>query len=363
MRTLLAVCVSWLLLMQTVLASEGQVGDRYAELALAGRTYNQVRVSQITPQGLIIFHAQGIAQIPFQELPPKLQAHYGYDPEAEAAYLADRQRREAMLPRTQASTAPRTQPVDSILERFGHAPDYQQSVDLRPEFNDLNLHAKDQGRRPSCAVFAVVSALELENARAAGKPEKLSEEYLIWATRETLGIPNVNSPNYDPNRDGDLGFTLIEVVQALRRYGVPEADAMPNTFGKGMAKIEPPDSALIQEARQRREVRATYVTGKSREAQIANIVQALNTGLPVVVGLGWPHEATLRAAPLLSQQIPQYGHAVTLVGYRNDKGKPDDTRFQFKNSWGPAWGINGHGWVTYEYLKKNLRSAVILEVH
>ncbi len=343
-------------------AGDGAVGDRYDTLKAGGRTFQKVEVRQITPQGLIIFHSRGISQVPFEKLTAELRAKYGYDAQAEAAYLAERERREAEVKAASPAPTPQQTGTGNLIDQFETAPEWREEVDLRAEFYALDLYIKDQGRRPSCAVFAVVSALEFENAKAAGTKEKLSEEYLIWATRKTLGIPGVADPDYDPNRDGDLGFSLLEVVQALRRYGIPEADDMPNTFGKSMAKINEPDEALIKNARERREVTATYLTGRNNRVRIDKIVHALNQGLPVVIGLNWPHEATIRSAPLLSKQTPQSAHAVTLVGYKCESGKPENARFLFKNSWGPDWGIRGHGWITYEYLKKNLSSAVILDV-
>jgi hypothetical protein len=43
--------------------------------------------------------------------------------------------------------------------------------------------------------------------------------------------------------------------------------------------------------------------------------------------------------------VEGYRHAITIVGY-------DDTlqRFKFVNSWGPGWGENGYGYITYGYV-------------
>lgn len=344
------------------LAQPGAVGDRYEILEGKEQTYQRVQVREITPQGLIIFHKGGISQVPFSDLPQTIREKYGYSAAEEAAYLEERQARESKAAIAKPTRTPDAPETASILDQFGTTPTLYAALDMRRAFNSMNLPVKDQGRRPSCAVFAVVSALEFENAKVADQPQKLSEEYLIWATRETLGIPGEGDPNYDPNRDGDLGFTLTEVVQAVRRYGIPEAADMPNTFGKSMARIRPPKADTIEKARARRKLTSTYVTGRGNAERIQNLLHALNAGVPVVVGVLWPHEATLRSAPLLSKQSPQYGHAVTLVGYKSDTGKVEDTLFLFKNSWGPGWGINGHGWITYEYLEKNLQSAVVLEV-
>lgn len=347
------------------LGNAGRVGDRYPVLKSSGKTFYKVEIRQITAQGLILFHSRGISQVPFTELSPDMREKYGYDPEEAAVYLLEREARQAQAQaeaEAQESAQKSAGTPGSVLDRFGTPPRLYERVDLREAFNRLNLQIKDQGRRPSCSVFAVVSALEFENAKVSDVPEKLSEEYLIWATRELLGIPAAVDPAYDPETDGDLGFSLTEVVQALRRYGILRAADMPNTFGKSMAKIDKPDEVMIESARERRKVTATYITGRTNADRINNIIHALNAGIPVVVGLPWPHSATLRNAPILSKQAPQYNHAVTLVGYKCDRSKISDTLFLFKNSWGPDWGINGHGWISYGYMMKHLSSAVLLEV-
>ncbi len=49
---------------------------------------------------------------------------------------------------------------------------------------------------------------------------------------------------------------------------------------------------------------------------------------------------------------PLGGHAVCLVGY-SDKTQ----MFKFKNSWGPNWGENGYGYISYDYARNFLLDA------
>lgn len=360
--------IGYAILLFVLSALSGGAGDTYAELKAGDQVYQQVEVRQVTPQALIIRHRGGISQVLLRDLPVELRERYGYRAEDEEAWLAERRAREAQAAaaRPSARPAPKAQAPatlsEALLARFGTPAEYHRELDMRPLFNELDLYVKRQGRRPSCSVFAVVSALEYQQARATREAVRLSEEYLVWATRKSLGIPTAADPNFDPERDGDLGFTLLEVVQALRVYGIPEDALMPNTFGKGMAAIDEPGPEVVEQARTRRLVTATLLTGRSGADRINNIVHVLNQGVPVVVGLEWPHNATLRRAPVLSMQQPVSRHAVTLVGYICDTGNPRDARFLFKNSWGPSWGINGHGWVTYDYMERHLGSAVFLDI-
>ena len=251
-----------------------------------------------------------------------------------------------------------------IHQQFSQPPEIRPEVNLRPRFVELGLYAKNQGRRPSCAVFAVVSALEFQNAELLGHAEKLSEEYLIWASRRILGRDRPALPATPdapaPVGDEDEGFALTEVVTALRSYGIPLESSMPDTLGRKMQDIPEPSQALIDEACRHCHV-AVYPVPQTN--LIGNLVQALNAGVPVVVGIQWPHYVSINSG-YLSQQKPMAGssHAVTLVGYRCPTGLPDDVVFIFKNSWGVQWGAAGFGQATAAYLKTNLTDAVILEV-
>lgn len=347
----------------------------FAKLEAGGTVYYRVRVKEVTPQAIIIFHSQGMSQVALKDLPVELQQAFGYSEQAEEKHLADSQRkhaqamaqiaqsRQARMAASSQQGAQKGNQAAVALSRFGQPPAIQEEVDLRPEFRRLELVSKSQGRRPSCSVFAVVSALEFQNAKIAGKAEKLSEDYLIWATLKSLGLRDAAPLALDEDAK-DTGFTLLEVVQALRSYGIPLQASMPNTFGKSMMKIEPPSAAVIADARARRKVYAYSVTGRDSATKIDNVMHALNEGVPVVLGVQWPVAESLASAPILSKQKPRrdYAHAITLVGYRSDDGDRNSLRFVFKNSWGNNWGINGYGWVTYEYLQAHLRSAVVLDV-
>jgi hypothetical protein len=348
----------------------------FPTLEVGGVVYRDVKVLSVSPSTVTIRHAAGIVQLSLRKLSPELQQRFGYDPEEESleTTMIENERRMAQRAAAKDSDAtavarkkPRFDdtPVGRALSRFG-TPAELRSVDLRARYRELELGTKSQGLRPSCAVFAVLSALEYQNA-ALGTPEQLSEEYLIWATRRTLGIPFGEKRlvgDADEGDTRDAGFTLQEVLAALRAYGVPLQKEMPNTFGLGMEKIPDPSDDTIATARTRRQVSTYSVPGVNGAVKIANIMHALNEGVPVVVGLRWPHWRSLTQAPVLSQQTPMEGrsHAVTIVGYFSNNGQPSGLRFIFKNSWGIRWGTGGYGFAEIGYLERNLLDAVVLEV-
>jgi C1A family cysteine protease len=359
-------------------ASPGS-GASFETLQVGAVTYHQVQVRSVNARTLVIAHSGGVASIRLRDLSPELQARFGYNPVAEAAadealQRAAQQHQQERHAQAASQPAETDSKFENLLQRFGQKPEIKGEIDLRPRFFQLELGVKEQGRRPSCAVFAVVSALEYQNAEVTGQPEKLSEEYLIWATRKILNraspstapaISEENPPADSRNATGDEdeGFSLSDVVTALRTYGIPPQSAMPDTIGRKMADIGEPSPDVISQARTHRRVYVHLVPGRDNAARIGNIIQALNAGVPVAIGLLWPNYRTLRAG-FLSEQTPVQGaaHAVTLVGYKNPGERVEDTAFVFKNSYGPAWGEGGYGWVTCRYLQNYLLSAALLEV-
>ncbi|MDI1320357.1 MAG: C1 family peptidase, partial [bacterium] len=199
----------------------------------------------------------------------------------------------------------------------------------------------------------------------AGRVEKFSEEYLIWAVRKTVQRTPVpgTAGGETAKEDADEGFAISEVVEALRAYGIPLQSTMPNTFGSKIGAIENPPPAVVEEARNHQRIFVHRLPGRDPATLINNLVQALNVGVPIPVGLSWPNYRSIRTGYLSAQKpVSGSGHAVTIVGYTCPTGRLEDTVFLFKNSWGPDWGQGGYGTVTYGYLSNYLNDAVVLEV-
>jgi hypothetical protein len=370
--TVLLLCLLFPAGLSSVRADAAAIGpgSRIEELTIGATTYRQVVIRSLNAHTVVFTHAGGLGSLRLRDLPPDWQARFHYNPAAESPA-------ESVAPPVPTASPPHPAPgpahpalgkkdprFDSVLRQFGRPAEVRAEVDLRPRFFQLVLGVKNQGRRPSCAIFAVVSALEYQNAELNGKVEKFSEEYLIWATRKsTRSVATPAAGGAAAKEDADEGFALSEVVDALRAYGIPLQATMPNTFGRKIDAIEDPPAAIVDEARNHQRVFVHSVVGRDPATRINNIVHALNAGLPVAVGMSWPNFRSLRNG-FLDRQKPQSGngHAVTLVGYRSATGRIEDAEFIFKNSYGVDWGQGGYGTVTYLYLTNNLYEAVLLEV-
>ncbi len=358
------------------------VGQTLATLETGDKVYREVRIRSISAQTAIIQHADGLASLRLEQLPAELQERFGYSASAaevearrqQAAAETARRQREAERARAEQRRAAQARvsddasetPLDRVLKNFGQSPSVEPKVDLRKRFNVLGLWIKNQGARPSCAVFAIVSALEFQAAEINGSSERFSEEYLLWATRRSLRrsapVAEIEQTETEGKEPGDEGFSLTEVVTALRAYGIVPRDRVPNRFSGSV--IQDPPQEIIEEARATRRVSIHPLPGRDGPTQVANIVHALNAGLPVPAGVRWPVEYNWRTGYLDRQRVyPDRGHAITLVGYSSPTGRIEDAVFTFKNSWGVRWGIDGYGTATYEFLRNNLLSAIVLEVH
>ena len=372
-RPLLALVAALsLILLPHIRAEDLTKAGTKIDLLPAGKvTYHDVVVRSVNAHTVMITHAGGMASVRLHDLSPEWQARFNYDPATEAAADAAAKANPAPPPVAASPVKPIKRKglskYDALLQKFGQPAAVQTEVDLRPRFFQLELGVKNQGYRPSCAVFAVVSALEFQNAEIAGKVEKFSEEYLIWAVRKS--VQRLPAPKTSASSDEsvdkeyrDEGFSLEEVVSALRAYGIPLQSTMPNTFGRRIDSIEEPPAAIVQEARDHQRVFAHQLPGRDHTTLLNNVVQSLNSGIPVAVGMGWPLSRIVNGYLSGQKAAPDRGHAVTIVGYKSPTGKIEDAYFIFKNSWGPTWGQGGYGTVTYSYLNKYLFDAVLLEV-
>ncbi len=342
--------------------------DIIPELHVGTDVYYDVRVTDVTPVSIVFVHRHGIASVALADLSSDLQKRFGYDPAKAAAETARRQA-ENGVHKVEANAAPGDKGppalnAQQILDRFGQPPKIFAEVNMQPRFDQLGVGVKNQGPRPSCAVFAIVSALEYQCAPPEGPAPEFSEEYLIWATLKSLGKIGLAVPK-NQAATLDIGFELTEVAEALRGYGIALAGELPYHFNITDPRVLEPAPDVIERAKKRTPVDGYYITGREPKAQISNIVQVLNAGVPVIVGIDWPEQKLYTDNVKLDEQpgLAKSGHAVLLVSYRAKSAKLEDMEFLFKNSYGDEWGDHGYGIVTYRYLVNNLHDALFLVAH
>lgn len=215
----------------------------------------------------------------------------------------------------------------------------------------------DQGERNSCVAFALTASFQV----VSGDPMPLSEQFLYWACKQADGIP------------GDVGTNPLTAFHVLRDTGIcraatwPYAPAPRDNDNPGHGP--PPDTA-VEEATLRRAKRFTPLPAKDFRA----LQSALANGHPVLVGLNirehwedsWQATHLGRVRKALPGERDRGGHAMCLMGYRNNATAPGGGYFIVRNSWGTHWAKanpDGPGFchVPYRLMAENGLVALALE--
>jgi C1A family cysteine protease len=224
------------------------------------------------------------------------------------------------------------------------------SVDLRPWCSPIEA----QGELGSCTAHAGVGMVEYFEIRAFGKHVVGSRLFLYKVTRNLL------------HWTGDSGAFTRSMMGALVLFGlVPEEywpyniadfDKEPTAFCYAYAqnfqsidyyRLDPPGITPIKLLNQ--------------------IKINISAGLPAICGFTI-YSSYLQGKvtgkipfPTADEKIIG-GHAVMVVGYddnlkikNSNIGSAETTgAFLIRNSWGTEWGIEGYGWLPYQYVIKRL---------
>ena len=199
--------------------------------------------------------------------------------------------------------------------------------DLRPQLGP----ARNQGSRPTCIAFAFSDG----HAAMRRQPASLSVEHLYY-----------NAVQRTPDGDPDQGVTMPVCVSALAADGqCPEV---------GWAYLDPigdlstwsPPATAAPVFRKRSSLESTSVD---------RIIEELDADRPVVVALllgerFYVPDAEGRVISGPNDPDTDY-HAVLAVGHGRNGA---DTYVLVRNSWGLDWGLEGHSWVSAEYLRPRL---------
>ncbi len=186
--------------------------------------------------------------------------------------------------------------------------------------------ARDQGRRPTCLVFAA------SDLHAAAKSiGHLSAEFLCHHAAKRSG-------GWHPG----LGFQMDHVLSAIRAPGQPLEARYPYqhkldtplTEPKGEFELHASQSARWQDMTTTEVV--THLAGGEPIGLIVQVCQALMA----------PKDGVIDFDPLV---LPDQYHAVVGVGLGMHSGTDQD-HVLLRNSWGTSWGIAGHAWMPIKLL-------------
>lgn len=209
-------------------------------------------------------------------------------------------------------------------------------VDLRGLFGAV----RDQGARPTCLAFAASDSHA--GLRAGWDP--LSCEFAFYHAQRRAG------------RTVAQGAVLGAMLEALRIDGQPVEGGWPylDAAPADPAAWMPPNDVGERFAR----------VGVAGGGDLAGVRANLAAGRPMLVltmlsrSFFMPVEGVVDAAPGEVPE-PSQRHALVAVGAGRVLGMP---AVLVRNSWGLAWGLDGHAWLTDRFLGPRLfATAALLE--
>ncbi|MDZ7953117.1 peptidoglycan-binding protein [Nostoc sp. DedQUE09] len=227
---------------------------------------------------------------------------------------------------------------------------------LMPEFVDLSFWCspiEDQGSLDSCTAHAGVALMEYFEKRSFDRYVDASRLFLYKATRNLM------------HRQGDVGASLRQTMQAMALFGVPPEGYWPYIEDKFDEEPTPFCYSFGQSYQALKYFRLNP-SGTTEYILLLRIKAALAAGFPCAFGFTMYYSiedlnpSGYIAYPVKNDKV-KGGHAVVAVGYDDHKviDNADGSRrsqgaLLIRNSWGTDWGQGGYGWLPYDYVLEGL---------
>ncbi|MEH2136972.1 C1 family peptidase [Nostoc sp.] len=218
---------------------------------------------------------------------------------------------------------------------------------------------RDQGSLNSCTAFATSALLEYFENRNFGKSTDASPLFLYKAARQKMDVK------------GDVGASIRETVKVLALFGVPPEESWPYEEDKVDEEPPPYCYAYAQNYKTLKYFLLDYA-GITTESLLFQVKAVLAAGFPCIFGLTLytsAYEETNSKDGHIPYPDPNKdkvvgGHTAVVVGYDDykfiryaDRKYYSRGAFLIRNSWGTEWGMNGYGWLPYDYVLAGLTAA------
>lgn len=222
----------------------------------------------------------------------------------------------------------------SKIDQFSKVASAQNDTHIIPEFTPLS----NQGMLNSCVANATADGLEmLKGLEDASKVEQVSRLFIYY-----------NARVYQNDTSKDDGCFIHDALASLTKLGACrevtwDYDASKVFIHPTLEAYREGNDNTITEFYQ------ITATGADRISQIELSVRAMH---PVIFGTRVGSEfqsyysGVDKVFGIPSDDVG--GHAMLITGVRTNAA--GNKEFYVRNSWGANWGLQGHVWVSSDYL-------------
>lgn len=200
-----------LLLIATLLIAMGQFSGA-ADLVTPTATFKDVKVVKVEAEAVRIMHSEGAALVDFDDLPPEMQAAYGWTPEKSAARKAKRQ-----------AEAKRIEDAEREIEEAPIRKAREEAARKKAEEEKLALEAMAKRKKENAAFDAADAHVQRElNAAAARARAEIDRDRNRGTVipQAVLFDANVKTPASPVTAAN--GATAIDLAQA-QKEAAPES--------------------------------------------------------------------------------------------------------------------------------------------
>jgi len=242
--------------------------------------------------------------------------------------------------------------VKSMLKKVGVS-DNKTALEVAVSLKEYFSPVEDQKNLGSCTANAAAGVVEYFENRAFGKYTNASRLFIYKTTRNLM------------NETGDTGAFLRSTMGALAIFGVIPEEYYPYNVDNFDSEPSSFHYAYAQNFQSISYYRLDPI-GTSSNELLNNIKVHVSKGIPSMFGFT-VYESYVDAGkngkipyPSKNEKIVG-GHAIVVAGYDdnitiiNKRGKKETKgALLIRNSWGDQWGLDGYGWLPYDYVINGL---------
>jgi len=238
----------------------------------------------------------------------------------------------------------------------------KESLSLLPtivNFSDKMTAVKNQGHRGTCTFFAATALIESAIKIDLGIDVNLSEEYLIYSTKNQGYYSDVEASHISVNLQSiKTGGIVLEkdwsYFPSFFSEGKPcEGIDGENTQASMDCYVHTPTKSVLDKVIPANSIKTGFIRKNTNEMikYLAKNERPLTISLPVNYK-GWKDSGEVSYTEEMRQECLQNpsecgAHSVVVTGYNLD-----EKIFFFKNSWGDDWGQNGFGTLSFEMVDR-----------